>query len=1414
MPQITINVNSINYTVGYDGTFYSPQGMLVALNNLGFGIFYIATDGATNYLTTIDDDDVFGDITTSPDPILLTTNTDCLGTGFDGEGSIIASAFVGGDGIYEWIAIGTSTGDAVANVNGLDRESIVGQSSYQFTNLANGTYYVALKDNIGNIGISVGTNVGCTPIPISTTTTTTTTLAPITWTSTPSCAGDGLAGSGVITLSSISGGSGTYLYAGIGTTEEEAATDVLNPATRTNITGLTVQFTSLANGIYYTAIQDNVGGLHFSAQINVSCNNTTTTTTTAAPTTSTTTTTTTLAPTTSTTTTTTTGVGPTTTSTTTTTTTLFAQTVTYASTQVDACLNPTGSQNVTGNATTFCNCTVFNSAGFITVPSGNYVLAYNGDTLNVSIAGAPSTTATVIGGGGCGVCPLSTTTTTTTTTLQQVWYQMSNCNGGGTVYSQVNDDGYAAVGDRVFGVVLGVPSTLVVTNVLFSEPVGATLVAIINSGQTGCPSTSTTTTTTSLAVVSLSTTASCVGGGFNGNGRIVADSFAGGSGVYQYAGIGTSEANAISDVVNPATRVTITGSSVTFNSLVNDNYWIAIRDSLGNIGLSAQTAVSCNATTTTSTTTTSTTLPPFTANIATTDAFDACNAPELSNIVFYGNGLNACDSTSAVMDATLAAYLGDSQPFYINDRVDGIFYSSEWVRIGTTTSCSRISSCIACVDAVTLSLTPSCVGGEGSGTILANGFSGGTGSFEYISISATSQADALARLDNPATRTFINGATEYTFTSLPNSTYYVAIMDFSGYKGANSTSVNCVNTTTTSTTTTTTTLQGIQFGVSLNTKYGNDFLACAGTVTGVVYQKAEVGSTPTVGAQLYTSSTTGAGTEWTPSQGIGLYLMQFGGSTKWSVLVGVTGLINQVTSCAGVSTTTTTTTLPPISVTATPSCDGIGLSGQGRVTANFSGGTGSYTFAALGTSEANAIACVNNPSCPERVSVVGTSYAWTSLANGPYYVAVLDSNASLGYSGLATVSCNATTSTTTTTTTLQGIEFGVSLNTKYGNDFLACAGTVTGVVYQKAEVGSTPTVGAQLYTSSTTGAGTEWTPSQGIGLYLMQFGGSTKWAVLVGTTGLINQVTSCAGVSTTTTTTTLPPISVTATPSCDGGGFSGQGRITASGFSGGTGSYTFAALGTSQANAISCVNNPSCPERVNIVGLSSYAWTSLANSNYAVAILDTAGGLGYSSLVTVSCNATTTSTTTTTSTLAGVQFGVSISTNYPTDFLACAGTVTGVIYQKAEFGNTPTVGAQLYTSSTTGSGTEWTPSAGTGLYLMQFGGSTKWAVLVGTTGLINSVTSCSGVTTTSTTTTTTTVPPDCECYTIYNEGGTTGNYSYQRCPDGVVVSPNIVAGTNQIRCVLAGTTITINSGLLTDVQCGTPCNVQGDCTPC
>jgi hypothetical protein len=215
----------------------------------------------------------------------------------------------------------------------------------------------------------------------------------------------------------------------------------------------------------------------------------------------------------------------------------------------------------------------------------------------------------------------------------------------------------------------------------------------------------------------------------------------------------------------------------------------------------------------------------------------------------------------------------------------------------------------------------------GTGTVLANGFSGGTGSFEFIAASSISASDALTKVGNSGTRELLSGATEYTYTSLGNATYYVAIMDFSGNKGVSSGAVvNCVNPTTTTTTlaptTTTTTLPGIAFARSSNT-FGTESSACfTGTGDGgLVYQKGDLGNVPVTGAQLYNSSTTAAGTEYNPPVS-GIRFMQFGGSTKYAVFVATTGIMGAVTPCSGVTTTTTaapttTTTAAPTTTTTT-----------------------------------------------------------------------------------------------------------------------------------------------------------------------------------------------------------------------------------------------------------------------------------------------------------------------------------------------------------------------------------------------------------------------------------------------------------------------------------------------------------------
>jgi hypothetical protein len=71
----------------------------------------------------------------------------------------------------------------------------------------------------------------------------------------------------------------------------------------------------------------------------------------------------------------------------------------------------------------------------------------------------------------------------------------------------------------------------------------------------------------------------------------------------------------------------------------------------------------------------------------------------------------------------------------------------------------------------------------------------------------------------------------------------------------------------------------------------------------------------------------------------------------------------------------------------------------------------------------------------------------------------------------------------------------------------------------------------------------------------------------------------------------------------------------------------------------------------------------------------------------------------------------------------------------------------------------------------------------------------------------------CECITITNEGGTTGNYTITNC-DGTTQSPNLLTGRSRTHCIQAGSSITINSGILTETYCGTPCNTNSDCPGC
>ena len=240
--------------------------------------------------------------------------------------------------------------------------------------------------NIEIIGTSNSDCSGVGNVLNPTTTTTTTTLAPINFTITPTCNPSNT--SGIITISSFSGGNGVYQSVGIGDSQGTSYS-----AAVTNLSGATsYQWTDLVNGSYFVTLRDSLGN-HTVKSATTGCGvcafngggvvyygPSATTTTTAAPTTTTTTTTTTAAPTTTTTTTT---AAPTTTTT-------AAPTTTTTTTTTAAPTTTTTTTTTTAAPTTTTTTTTTEAPGSITL----YISAKDEGTLGtpeilMSINGGP-----------------------------------------------------------------------------------------------------------------------------------------------------------------------------------------------------------------------------------------------------------------------------------------------------------------------------------------------------------------------------------------------------------------------------------------------------------------------------------------------------------------------------------------------------------------------------------------------------------------------------------------------------------------------------------------------------------------------------------------------------------------------------------------------------------------------------------------------------------------------------------------------------------------------------------------------------------------------------------------------------------------------------------------------------------------
>ena len=453
---------------------------------------------------------------------------------------------------------------------------------------------------------------------------------------------------------------------------------------------------------------------------------------------------------------------------------------------------------------------------------------------------------------------------------------------------------------------------------------------------------------------------------------------------------------------------------------------------------------------------------------------------------------------------------------------------------------------------ITLSTTGTCVGGalEGSGRIVASGFSGGSGTYSTIRI-GTSMENAFDADPIP-----LSGAPSYTFDNLNSAMWFVLVTDSAGYQGYARQIINCTNTTTTtaptsttteastttttststtSTSTTTTTGAPISFNLAFDASSGTT--ACSNypatnTALRYTYYDATLGN----GIQLFTSNTLAT------AVANGYYS---NGTNYW---LATSGILNSQVSCTNpcgfnggtavwtAPPTTTTTTAAPTTTTAAPTTT---TAAPTTTTAAPTTTTAGYTtFLITFTSTGDgAQACTDfdtptnrNPyyAAPGAIltngTVLYTNTALTTPAANGYYsngAQYWNTGASTGMLAngtacdtLATTTTAAPTTTTAApTTTTAAPTFRRS--SASAND--ACTGglTMTNVILDNTGLCNSNTISCDEFAFDIAGA-TVW----------ISYAGDVREATIndPNTSGEATFIAACIGCSfVTTTTTTIGP---------------------------------------------------------------------------------------------------------------------------------------------------------------------------------------------------------------------------------------------------------------------------------------------------
>jgi hypothetical protein len=408
--------------------------------------------------------------------------------------------------------------------------------------------------------------------------------------------------------------------------------------------------------------------------------------------------------------------------------------------------------------------------------------------------------------------------------------------------------------------------------------------------------------------------------------------------------------------------------------------WFRVTGALGIISSNGSCATTSTTTTTGApTTTTSTSTSTSTTTAAPTSTTTTTQAPSTFSLRYSTiSGGHACYQSATTYYAENGSLLGDGTVIYTNGSLTTLAPAG-WYSDGTNY----------------WYVSPTCFEYD----VTNGGASAVNIQFRDCDDVITLLTIAAGTTENVCAKQFdeLNGCTTV------NKGVGICLITTDGTLSLETACPGTTTSTSTSTSTSTTSTSTSTSTTSTSTSTSTTLPPTTSTSTSTSTSTTSTSTTST--STSTTSTTTGAPTTTTTTT---LAPNETTTTTSTSTTTGAPTTTSTSTSTSTTSTSTTTAG-PGLSVAqGTVTC----TNDTGAFTSTASGGTGTYDWIAIASTQANAISYVNGVG-GTRYAMSTNPYNWSGIGNGTWYIAVKDSSGTTAY-GTVVVACSTTTTTTTT----------------------------------------------------------------------------------------------------------------------------------------------------------------------------------------------------------------------------------------------------------------------------------------------------------------------------------------------------------------------------------------------------------------